>query len=161
VGGSFATIVLEDRQGEICLRIATGLYHRGKRGSEFRGTIRDLLEIERTPDLARGMGVLRVEGLINVGRIVATKMSKGFDQLHFQPTPESGFRLPLSYGGTSGGGIWRVYVRRQDDGTYLAVESRLARVAYWETDPPNRDIIGHGPGSIYGRLLTEIYKRWP
>src|SRR5215831_8520609 len=39
VGGSLTAIVLENRQCEICLRIAASLYQPGERGSELRGAI--------------------------------------------------------------------------------------------------------------------------
>jgi hypothetical protein len=37
--------------------------------------------------------------------------------------------LPDSFGGTSGGGLWRVYVRKRDDGSFEAVHHRLIGIA--------------------------------
>jgi hypothetical protein len=37
--------------------------------------------------------------------------------------------LPSSFGGTSGGGLWRVYVRKRDDGNFEAVHHRLIGIA--------------------------------
>jgi hypothetical protein len=37
--------------------------------------------------------------------------------------------LPSSFGGTSGGGLWRVYVRKRDDDSFEAVHHRLIGIA--------------------------------
>jgi len=37
--------------------------------------------------------------------------------------------LPASFGGTSGGGLWRVYVRRCEDGSFEAIHHRLLGIA--------------------------------
>ena len=37
--------------------------------------------------------------------------------------------LPDSFGGTSGGGLWRVYVGKRDDGSFEAVHHRLIGIA--------------------------------
>jgi hypothetical protein len=37
--------------------------------------------------------------------------------------------LPDSFGGTSGGGLWRVYVRKHEDGNFEAVHTRLLGIA--------------------------------
>ena len=47
--------------------------------------------------------------------------------------------LPDSFGGTSGGGLWRVYVRRREDGSCEAVHHRLIGIASSEdieSSPP-------------------------
>jgi hypothetical protein len=47
--------------------------------------------------------------------------------------------LPDSFGGTSGGGLWRVYVRKGEDGNFEAVHHRLIGVASHEdieSSPP-------------------------
>jgi hypothetical protein len=55
--------------------------------------------------------------------------------------------LPSSFGGTSGGGLWRVYVRkRDDDGGYEAVHHRLIGIASSEDrrTPPRITCQGFG-----------------
>lgn len=37
--------------------------------------------------------------------------------------------LPDSFGGTSGGGLWRIYLRRREDGSFEAVHHRLLGIA--------------------------------
>ena len=40
--------------------------------------------------------------------------------------------LPGSFGGTSGGGLWRVNLRAREDGSPEIVELRLRGIASWE-----------------------------
>ncbi len=119
---------------------------------------------ELTPPPARAKYsalILGVEGLINVGRVVERWDANGFDLIKLRPAPSSDFVLPNDYGATSGGGIWSVAMRKEHDGTFLVAQSRLIGVVFWQTEAPDRDLIGHGPESIYKRLLSEIYGRWP
>jgi hypothetical protein len=56
--------------------------------------------------------------------------------------------LPNSFGGTSGGGLWRVYSRkREDDGSFEAVHQRLIGIASREDKgtPPRITCQGMGP----------------
>lgn len=103
-----------------------------------------------------------LEGLVCPGSVIdAPKIGK-WDQLHFKPQPQSESKLPTNYQGTSGGGIWRVYLQTGSDGKYTPTETRLTGVAYWQDQVADSlGIIGHGPISVYGHLLAEIYRRWP
>jgi hypothetical protein len=107
-----------------------------------------------------GKLVLCVEGLINIGKFIETTTRDGFDYIRLEPVPASQFELPDHYGGTSGGGMWRVYVRKQPDGSYTAVETRLVGVVFSQSPAPNRTLLGHGPVSIYGHLVAEMKRRW-
>jgi len=69
--------------------------------------------------------------------------------------------LPKAYGGLSGGGIWRAAFYVTEDGTEFLVEKAsrdilLSGVAFYETDLPGRQIIGHGPRSLYTTLYDHI-----
>jgi hypothetical protein len=56
--------------------------------------------------------------------------------------------LPDSFGGTSGGGLWRVYVRKREGGSFEALHHRLIGIASREEkDSPPR-IICQGPGRV-------------
>jgi hypothetical protein len=105
--------------------------------------------------------IVGVEGLINVGRVICTRLAKGFDLLEFNPVPGPDFVAPSTYGATSGGGMWRLYVRRRLDNDYDQVETRLIGVVFWETDPAPRNLVGHGPMSVFGHLLSRIRAQWP
>jgi hypothetical protein len=65
--------------------------------------------------------------------------------------------LPTTYGGVSGGGIWRAVFHVSDDETVFAVASArrdiiLSGVAFYQTPLEGRQIIGHGPVSMYDAL---------
>ena len=73
-------------------------------------------------------------------------------------TPAGRYPDPPSYAGMSGGGVWSVTFGRQDD--LLNVQDcRLYGIVYYQTDSDSevgRRIIGHGPKSIYEKLLPDI-----
>ncbi|WP_262267120.1 MULTISPECIES: hypothetical protein [Microvirga] len=119
---------------------------------------------EMTPPAAQRENriVLAAEGLINVGKFVATSHGTAdFDLIRLDPRPSKDFTLPSTYGGMSGGGMWRIFVREKQDGEYEVVERRLVGVSFYETALPNRHIIGHGPDSLFRHLLPEIIQHWP
>jgi hypothetical protein len=108
------------------------------------------------------ISTLTVEGLVCPGSVIAAPKVGQWDQLQFKPQPQSESVLPTNFRGTSGGGIWRVYLKKDAEGRYSPLETRLTGVAYWQDKiAGSLGIIGHGPISIYGHLLTEIYRRWP
>jgi hypothetical protein len=106
--------------------------------------------------------VLFANGLINVGTFVAKSHgTANFDLIRLEPRPGAEFTLPSTYGGMSGGGMWRIFVREKQDGGCEVVERRLVGVSFFETASPNRHIIGHGLDSLFRHLLLEIIQRWP
>ncbi|SHG56610.1 hypothetical protein SAMN05444169_3084 [Bradyrhizobium erythrophlei] len=60
--------------------------------------------------------------------------------------------LPDSFGGTSGGGLWRVYVRKGEDGSFEAVHHRLIGVASREEKSWPPRIICQGMGRVEALL---------
>jgi hypothetical protein len=105
---------------------------------------------------------LSVEGLVCPGSVIAAPTIGQWDQLQFKPQPQPDSVLPTNFRGISGGGIWRVYLKKDVDGQYSPIETRLTGVAYWQDDVADSlGVIGHGPMSIYCHLLAEIYRRWP
>jgi hypothetical protein len=67
------------------------------------------------------------------------------------------YQLPKSYGGTSGGGLFRAYTRQDE-----VFGFHLRGVAFYETsgDVANNRLICHGPQSIYDTLLNAVKARW-
>lgn len=65
--------------------------------------------------------------------------------------------LPCSFGGTSGGGLWRVYVQRSADGKFEVVHSRLIGIASYEHNGSPPRISCQGPGRI--EALLEAVRR--
>jgi len=81
----------------------------------------------------------------------------GWDYLTINLDLEKNPTLPKAYGGVSGGGVWRAVFYVNEDETEFGVEkpSRdivLTGVAFWETPPEGRQIVGHGPKSVYYAL---------
>jgi hypothetical protein len=60
--------------------------------------------------------------------------------------------LPDSFGGTSGGGLWRVYVRKRDDGSFEAIHHRLIGIASQEDKSSPPRITCQGMGQVEAML---------
>jgi len=76
-----------------------------------------------------------------------------FMNLSLNQNPE----IPRAYGGMSGGGIWRAAFWMSPDQTEFAVEDEwrdilLSGIAFYQTGLDGRQIIGHGPKSLYSTL---------
>jgi hypothetical protein len=65
--------------------------------------------------------------------------------------------LPDSFGGTSGGGLWRVYVRKCGDGSFEAVHHRLIGIASREDKGSPPRITCQGMGRV--EALLESVRR--
>lgn len=79
-----------------------------------------------------------------------------YDRIRLEP--RGGRNYPKTYEGVSGGGIWGIAFRKE--GTALSVvQRRLMGIAYFETAPDangERQLIGHGPHSLYEQLIPKI-----
>jgi hypothetical protein len=60
--------------------------------------------------------------------------------------------LPDSFGGTSGGGLWRLYVRKRDDGSFEAIHHRLIGIASQEDKGSPPRITCQGMGRVEALL---------
>jgi hypothetical protein len=65
--------------------------------------------------------------------------------------------LPKSFGGTSGGGLWRVYARKKKDGSIEAVHHRLIGIASSEDKGTPPRITCQGYGRI--KMMLEYVRR--
>jgi hypothetical protein len=65
--------------------------------------------------------------------------------------------LPDSFGGTSGGGLWRVYVHRREDGGFESVHHRLIGIASSESKGTPPRITCQGIGRI--EMMLEGVRR--
>lgn len=86
-------------------------------------------------------------------RVTAGAWDYLFVNLHLTSNPE----LPQACGGVSGGGIWRAVFHVSDDESVFAIESArrdiiLSGVAFYQTALDGRQIIAHGPVSVYDTL---------
>jgi len=111
---------------------------------------------------ARPSTRLKTFELLFGGGTVTSKYQPGdFDLFTFQPEFEEGKEPPTSYGGVSGGGVWRTYFI--PDGSNRVIENRLIGVAFYEFPASDgaKGIICHGPRSIYERAIGKIKEVWP
>lgn len=99
--------------------------------------------------------IYRLNGLF--GRCVVERTLKhaGLDILELR---HDGGRLPASFGGTSGGGLWQLYFDPKA-GPTNSPETRLVGVAFWQRGKASLN--AHGSYSIYTRLYGMIVSRWP
>jgi hypothetical protein len=98
-------------------------------------------------------------GLTTAGTSQQVESIGNMDRLELAPLPSTNPTLPETYGGVSGGGLWRSFRNGKDE----SIELQLIGVAFYESAAVNRSrmIICHGPKSIYVRLANEIRKQWP
>ena len=85
---------------------------------------------------------------------------EGYDLATLVPPPEADILLPKSFGGVSGGGVWRVFYK--PDGSNTVVDSRLIGTAFYELPTEGRtNLIHHGLRSLETKLIPLIRERWP
>ena len=110
------------------------------------------------PDPSKGLDIGIISGPMTVGEAVEIAAHGGCDRLEF--TPRVAPELPAfnSYGGTSGGGLWRLHAQLKADGKEHLIQARLFGVAYFELLPAkaSQKIICNGPNSIYRELAAKI-----
>jgi hypothetical protein len=95
------------------------------------------------------------------GKIVSKDSAGFFDLCRFEPSFQEGVPPPSSYGGVSGGGIWRIYF--EPDGSNHVHENRLVGLAFyeWPASDGSHHLICHGPRSIYDHLIDAVREKWP
>jgi hypothetical protein len=120
---------------------------------------------ERTKDLpAERAGERRkgFEALFSNGTISAEREVGGYDLMEFAPAEYPDFKLPGDYQGTSGGALWRIYLKLNGDAPAVAA-TRLWGVPYYQTkkEGGGHVLTCHGMGGVYGALLNAIIEKWP
>ena len=97
--------------------------------------------LEHTPERRRIQFTLLFAGGVTHE---AVKHHEGYDLLAFSPTFEDGMAPPDSYGGVSGGGLWRTFFK--PDGSNRVVHRRLIGVAFYENKSQSGLVLScHGP----------------
>lgn len=112
----------------------------------------------------RGFGRIKsFRALFGVGLVIKKRESEGFDLLDFEVTYEEGSRSPYSFGGMSGGALWRVYATKNGEGALSITDKKVFGIAFYQSEIVDRKriITCHGPMSVYRSLIDEIRKRWP
>lgn len=122
------------------------------------------------PGSSKALDIGKISVQMNEGHTLEIAACDGCDRPQFTPLQNQTFLPPLpperffppkSYGGTSGGGLWRRYTEPTSDGNERFVQSRLLGVPYFEKELDGKlTIICHGPNSIYRTLSEAIRNRW-
>lgn len=121
---------------------------------------------EWTADLTPEREYARVKSfgaMYGIGRVVKEHEASGFDLLDFEVTYGPGVDSPSSFGGMSGGALWRVYCSDNNNSHPIVLDKVIVGVAFYQSEvvQQKRIITCHGPQSIYGRLIDAIRERWP
>jgi len=93
----------------------------------------------------------------------------GFDFLRFnvkQAEMRGNIEAPPSYGGMSGGGVWKVCILRDVNTSTYSVDvegTNLAGVAFYQTLPKGKPerLVCHGWKSIYGNVYRKLSRAAP
>ena len=122
------------------------------------GVVQEWIDDDPSKVLEKGI----VNGLANSGSVAVVPAHSGFDRYEFTPG-QAEIKLPSSYGGTSGGGLWRVYMEEPPGVEQKRVQTRLLGIPFYEIIVPGSspNIVCHGPDSIYNSLMGRIRSRWP
>ena len=112
------------------------------------------------PSLRPASRIKTFELLYCGGTVTSKYEPAAFDLCNFRPDFEPGKKPPASYGGVSGGGLWRTYF--VPDGNNQMIANRLVGVAFYERPSANGslELICHGPRSIYDHAIARIKERW-
>jgi hypothetical protein len=115
------------------------------------------LPAERPRERRKGFEALFSNGTVSKDRVVG-----GYDLFDFAPTDYPDFTLPGDYGGTSGGAVWRIYLKVDGEKPDIA-GVRLWGMPYYQTkNEGKRHVLTcHGMGGVYGALLDAIVGKWP
>jgi hypothetical protein len=99
-----------------------------------------------------GVATTAMKGVLTPGRLLTLDGAVTTLECFAENIPD----LPRSFGGTSGGGLWRVYVRMGGDGKYTTAHRRLIGIASREesSNPPR--IICQGVGRIGAMLDSTL-----
>ncbi len=81
----------------------------------------------------------------------------GWDYLSVDLNIPENVGIPNSFGGVSGGGVWRTMWNCNSGQTRFVVSNLIEEcvfvgVCFYETDQDGRQLIAHGPNSIYRKL---------
>ncbi|MCJ9700140.1 hypothetical protein [Bradyrhizobium sp. SHOUNA76] len=115
------------------------------------------LPAERPRERRKGFEALFSNGAVSNERIVG-----GYDLFDFAPTDYPDFTLPGDYGGTSGGAVWRIYLKIDSEKPDIA-GVRLWGMPYYQTkkEGGGHVLTCHGTVGVYGALLDAIVAKWP
>lgn len=111
-------------------------------------------EFSGEPVIGDGLVTTPMKGILTPGHVVRREQGAMTLECMGYNVPN----LPTSFGGTSGGGLWRMYLNDASDGAYEHVETRLCGVATFQRDAAH--IVCQGIERIEQLLVPAIRERW-
>jgi len=103
-------------------------------------------------------GILYFPANVGWGSVRKSYTSDGYDYCEMGLDPPNEKKgIPNSFGGASGGGLWKVPLSGDPNGRIEAGKPILAGVIYFQTQ--ERTILCHGPMSIYERVYEALIQR--
>lgn len=87
-------------------------------------------EFSGEPRRSGGLVTTPMRGVLTPGHVVARENGAMTLECMDYNIPQ----LPESFGGTSGGGLWRIYLADEPDGSYRCLEIKLAGIASFQRD---------------------------
>lgn len=92
-----------------------------------------------------------------LGKVGMPRMHGGLDLVDFEPVYTERDEPPSSFGGVSGGGLWRV-MGVLENGSFDPVEKVLLGVVFYQSAvvEGKRTLICHGPRSLYHELYEAV-----
>jgi hypothetical protein len=112
-------------------------------------------EYSGEPVIGRGLVTTPMKGILTPGHVVRREQGAMTLECMEYNVPD----LPTSFGGTSGGGLWRTYLNDSSDGSYGHVETRLCGVATFQSDATH--IVCQGIERIEQFLMPAIRRPCP
>jgi hypothetical protein len=114
------------------------------------------LPAERANERRKGF-----EALFSNGTVSGEREANGFDLFDFVPTEYPDFKLPGNYQGTSGGALWKIYLKLNGEIPQVAA-ARLWGVPFYQTNEKgSHRLTCHGMGGVFGRLVDAVIAKWP
>lgn len=86
----------------------------------------------------------------------------GFDLIDFEVNYSESPGLPSSFGGMSGGALWRVFCTKDAGSNISFVDAWLYGITFYQSSvsEKKRFIAIHGPNSVYKKLLDKIQNKF-
>jgi hypothetical protein len=111
-------------------------------------------EFSEKPVKEKGSVTTPMQGVLTPGHIVERKNGAMTLECMAYNVPH----LPNSFGGTSGGGLWRMYLNQADNSSYEHVQTRLCGVASFQRDSTH--IVCQGIERLEQALISAIRRQW-
>jgi len=104
-----------------------------------------------------------ITALFGTSKVIKEYESNGFDLYDYEMSHGQESLPPSSYGGMSGGAVWRIYCAVDGEGKPEVLGEQLIGVAFFQSSLTDgeRIITCHGPMSVYGNLIKKMHEKWP